>query len=116
MGIKAGRLRHRIAIQQKVKTGRDPQSGAQLYGWVTVAGWESVPCAIEPLSVKDFMAAHANQSEIVARITLRHRDGLLPTMRLVHNGKIYNPAGFLPDPDSGLNYVTAPCSQGVNEG
>ena len=37
-------------------------------------------------------------------------------MRIVHKTKIYNPAGFLADPDSGLEYVTVPVTQGVNEG
>ncbi|WP_341706528.1 phage head closure protein [Halopseudomonas sp.] len=113
MGIKAGRLRHRVDIQQRGQL-QDPDSGAMVDGWVTV--WSKVPAAVDPLSVRDFIAASAHQSEIVARITLRHRAGLVATMRIVHNGQIYNPEGFLPDPDSGLNYVTAPCSLGVNEG
>jgi hypothetical protein len=37
-------------------------------------------------------------------------------MRILHNGKIYNPAGFLQDMVSGLSYLTIPCSEGVNAG
>lgn len=113
--LKAGRLRHRVAIQAKVQA-QDPVSGETVTTWQTVPGWESVPCAIEPLSAREFIAASAIQSQIVARITLRYREGLLPTMRIVHKGKIYNPPGFLPDADSGLEYVTIPVAQGVNEG
>jgi hypothetical protein len=47
---------------------------------------------------------------------MRNLPGLLPSMRLVHRGKIYNPAGILTDKESGLEYVTLPCSEGVNEG
>lgn len=115
MALKAGRLRHRVAIQAKVQT-QDPVSGEMKESWQTVSGWESVPCSIEPLSAREFIAAQANQSEIVARIIMRQRDGMLPTMRIVHKTKIYNPAGFLADPDSGLEYVTVPVTQGVNEG
>ena len=35
---------------------------------------------------------------------------------ILHKDKIYNPAGWLPDQDSGLEYLTAPVSQGLNEG
>lgn len=115
MALKAGRLRHRIEFQEKVKS-QDPETGEIVYTWATVAGLDSVPAAIEPLSVKEFMAAQANQSEIVARMTIRARDGLKPTMRIVHRGLYYNPAGFLPDPDSGLEYMTIPVSEGVDDG
>jgi hypothetical protein len=30
--------------------------------------------------------------------------------------EIFNPQGFLRDKDSGIEYVTIPCSQGANEG
>lgn len=115
MGMHAGRLRHRIAIQQKIQA-QDPTTGAITHTWQTVAGMESVPAAIEPLSVRDLMAAQAAQSEVTARITIRYRAGLDATMRVLHKGKIYNPAGWLQDQDSGLEYLTAPVSQGVNDG
>nr|WP_298117427.1 phage head closure protein [uncultured Pseudomonas sp.] len=115
MGIHAGRLRHRIAIQQKIET-QDTTTGAIAHTWQTIAGLDSVPAAIEPLSVRDLMAAQAAQSEITARITIRYRAGLDATMRILHKDKIYNPAGWLPDQDSGLEYLTAPVSQGINDG
>jgi len=113
MPIKAGQLCHRVDIQQRQRS-QDAETGETTHTWVTL--WASVPAAIEPLSVREFIAAKAAQSEIVARITIRHRDGLDATMRIVHNGKIYNPAGWLPDKESGLEYLTAPCSEGVNDG
>lgn len=115
MSLKAGRLRHRVAIQARVQ-GQDPVSGEVTESWQTVTGWETVPCAIEPLSAREFIAAQATQSQIVARITMRYRAGLLPTMRIVHKGAIYNIAGLLPDKDSGLEYLTIPVSAGVNQG
>ena len=115
MTIKAGRLRHRVAIQSKTNV-QDPVTGEMVPTWTTVTGWESVPAAIEPLSAREFIAAQAVQSMVVARITLRYRAWLDASMRIVHNGTIYNIAGILADPDSGLEFVTLPCSQGVNEG
>lgn len=113
MALKAGRLRHRITIQSPSST-QDPNTGEMLPTWVDV--WTQVPAAIEPLSVRDLIAAQATQSKVTARITIRQREGLTADMRILHKGKIYNPAGWLPDPDSGLEYLTAPCSEGVNDG
>lgn len=37
-------------------------------------------------------------------------------MRITHRGKVYNIAGVLPDNMSGLEYITLPVSEGVNDG
>lgn len=113
MSLSAGRLRHRVDIQQRADV-QDPVTGEMVPGWATV--WPAVPAAIEPLSAREFIAAQAIQSNISARIVIRYRDNMLPTMRILHKGRIYNPAGWLPDPVRGNEYLTAPCSEGVNEG
>jgi SPP1 family predicted phage head-tail adaptor len=110
--MKAGKLRHRINIERKVET--QDSSGNIFIAWESMA--ESISAAIEPLSAKEFVASQSLQSQIVARITIRNMDGLDASMRIVHNGKIYNPAGFLPDKISGLSYLTIPVSEGVNDG
>ena len=123
MSIEAGRLRHRIRIEQLVdlldsngEVIQDPSTGEVSRAWVEVA---TVWAAIEPLSAREFIAAQATQSKTVARVVLRFRDGLNAAMRLVHlrTGRpdvIYNPAAFLPDVESGLEYLTAPVSTGVS--
>lgn len=111
--LSAGRLRHRIDIQARQDV-QDPDTGEMVPGWATV--WPAVPAAIEPLSSREFIAAQATQSQVVARITLRFREGLDASMRIVHKGSIYSIAGLLPDKDSGLEYFTIPVSQGVNQG
>lgn len=119
MSLSAGRLRHRITIQKLVTTGQDPDTGTPTQEWQDL--YTSVPAGIEPLSAREFMASRSQQSEYSARIVIRHRAGLDASMRIVgvcgcHQGRIFNPAGWLPDPDSGLEYLTAPCSEGVNQG
>jgi len=123
VSIEAGRLRHRVRIEQLSylldshgDQYQDPETGESRPQWVEVA---TVWAAIEPLSAREFIAAQSTQSQITARIVIRHRDGLDASMRLVHvrTGRpdvIYNPAAFLPDMDSGLEYLTAPCSTGVS--
>lgn len=113
MSIQAGRLRHRVSIQRRQET-QDPETGEITHSWVDV--WSSVPAEIVPLSAREFIAAQSTQSEVVARMTIRYRDGLNAKMRIVHKGTPYNIAGILPDANSGLSYITIPLSYGVNEG
>lgn len=113
--LSAGKLRHRITIQQP-RQQQDPNTGAIRTVWVDFA--TDVAAAIEPLSVREFIASQQMQSQITARITIRYRAGLTAQMRILQpsTGRIYNPAGWLTDPDSGREYVTAPCSEGTNAG
>lgn len=124
MALAAGRLRHRVLIERldnlldsNGDVIQNPETGEVALGWVAVA---EVYAAIEPLSVKEFIAAQATQSQTTTRIVLRARPGLTGALRLVHmvngvRGTVYNPAGFLPDPDSGLEYVTSPVTAGVSD-
>lgn len=123
--IEAGKLRHRVRIEKydyvRDSHGdviQDPYSGAVSQEWVEIA---EVWAAVEPLSAREFVQSQSMQSQVSARIVIRHRDDLDASMRLVHVRKnrpdvIYNPAGFLADKDSGLEYLTIPVSAGVNEG
>lgn len=118
-------LRHQVRIERldylRDEAGQaiqDDNTGETEQQWIEVA---TVWAAIEPSSARDFIASAKTQAEIVARIVIRYRDGLDGAMRLVHvrTGRpdvIYNPADFLPDKESGLDYLTAPCSRGVSEG
>ena len=122
MAIGAGVLRHRVRIDQLVdvldsngEPARDGQ-GATIREWSEVA---TVWAAIEPLSARERMQSAAMQSEVTARIVMRFRTGLDAAMRFVHlvNGtdsSIYNPAGFIPDKESGLEHLTVPVSAGIS--
>lgn len=127
MALDPGKLRHRVRIEElisPVDSNGDPLRGEQgeLIGkvWTPIAN-PMVWASIEPLSVRDFIQSAVTQSEVSARIEMRYRPGLHDGMRFVHvrNGidaAIYNPAGGLPDRDSGLEYITFPVKQGVNTG
>lgn len=118
MPLDPGTLRHRIKIQRPVNV-QDPTTGQQRTRWVNVA--TDIPAEIVPSSVREFIASQSMQSAITARITIRYMDGLTAHMRAVgqtrpYLDRIFNPQGWLNDPDSGLEYLTAPCSEGVNDG
>ena len=111
--MRAGKLRHRVTFQSPGTT-QDPVTGEMVQGWATT--WDKVPASVEPLSVKDFIASSATQSSLSARIVIRYRAGVLPSMRILHRGAIYNIQGVMPDADSGLEYLTLAVSAGVNDG
>lgn len=125
MSYAAGKLRHRVRIDRfsdNVDSNgdviQDPNTGEVSRSWQAV---DTVWAAIEPLSAREFIQSAAGQSEITARLVIRFRNDVLATDRLVHvvngvAGKIYNPAGFLADKESGMEYLTMPCSEGVNDG
>lgn len=101
--LKAGRLRHRLRLVQPV-TVQDA-TGTLTTTWQTV---KTLPAAIEPLSVKDFITAQQLKSQITARIVIRFDPAINPTMRLVCpvTGTVYQIHGALPDPVSGREYLT----------
>lgn len=125
MSYAAGKLRHRVRIDRfadNVDSNgdviQDPNTGEVSRSWQAV---DTVWAAIEPLSAREFIQSAAGQSEITARLVIRFRSDVLATDRLVHMvngmaGKIYNPAGFLADKESGLEYLTMPCTEGVSDG
>lgn len=110
--MRSGKLRHRVALQKPART-RDPLTGGWVDGWADVA---PVWASIEPLSAREFIAAQASQSEVTARIVIRHRPDVTAAMRILYRGKVYNIHGVLADPKSGLEYLTLPVSEGVNDG
>ena len=111
MALDAGTLRHRLQFQSLLRY--IDTAGDTVEAWVTdFEVWGSV----EPLSVREFLASQAVQSQVTARVVVRYRPGIVPTQRIVFRGKVYNIAGALPDKDSGLEYLTIPVSEGVNPG
>lgn len=80
--MQAGKLRHRITIQEPV-VARNGFNEA-ITTWSAVA---TVWASVEPLSGREFFAAEHVQSEITHRIRVRYRAGIAPTMRVVFNGR-----------------------------
>ncbi|MCQ2994018.1 phage head closure protein [Pseudomonas syringae] len=112
--MRAGSLRHRIAFQA-LGLSQDPETGEDVQAWATV--WDKVAASVEPLSARDLIAAQAGQSEASGRMVIRYRPGVLATMRILYRGDVYNIQGPpLPDPDSGLEYLTILVAKGVNDG
>lgn len=93
---------------------QEPILGEQiLYGWADVA---ILWAAIEPLSVREFVAAGTELSKVDTRIVVRSGIAIDSTMRVKHGDTLYEIIGVLPDKDSGREYLTLACSSGVSDG
>lgn len=117
MAISAGTLRHRVELQRRVlDSNGDPlidSNGEQVVEWETIA---TVWAAIAPLSAREFVASQKVDSQVTTRITIRYRAGVDSNVRILHGSTIYNIEGVLADPESGREYLTLPCSTGLNAG
>lgn len=110
--VRAGRLRHRVDIEDQVSA--QDSDGAQSFEWLTVAS--NIPADIVDLTGRELFAAQAVQSKTTVRIKLRFWAGLTDRMRIVHRDTVYNIEGIVHDPDSRIRYMTLQCSAGTNEG
>ncbi len=120
-GLAAGRLRHRIAIKEKVTTTNS--NGDQETDWVQVestAADKKFWAAIEPLSSRELIASEQNNADISCRIVMRYDSRIKASMRAEHDDgtkvTIYNLAAPIRDPDSGLEWMTCPCTALLNQG
>lgn len=84
--MRAGELRRRVTIQQRVTT--QDTFGGQSQTWTDFAA--NVPAAIDPLSGRELMTAQATQSEVSHRITIRYLPGVTAAMRIVYQGRYFN--------------------------
>lgn len=111
--VRAGKLRHRITIEQLV-TSLD-SDGATVEDWVAVFS-RPIPAEVVASSGREFIAASATQSKISTRMKIRFRPEIAPNMRALHRTEVYNIEAVLPDPDSRMRYLTLMCSSGVSPG
>lgn len=112
MTLAAGRLRHHVTFYELTRS-IDMDSGEHTEEWTPL--WVDVPAEVAPLSVREFVASQATQVQVSVRITIRRRSGVKATMRVEHRDKMYNVEGVLPDAESGLEYLTLPCSEVLPE-
>jgi len=89
--MKAGKLRHKVAIQESVETS-DGMGGFTV-AWQNVAGLGSVHAAIWPLSSKEILDAMKLESRISQKIRIRYRPGITSKNRIVFGSHIFNIEG-----------------------
>lgn len=110
MSLAAGSLRHRIEIHE-LESAQDSDGNVQEQWLLFADAWADV----RPASVREFVAAGAEQTKFVVSVRVRYIAGIKRSMRIRHGERLYNIEGVLPDPVSGREYLTLPCSEVVEE-
>lgn len=103
---------HVIDIQDPVMT--KDSDGNDIQDWETV--YPSVPAKVVPVSVNQMLAAKAVNSAVKGRFVIRARPGLRDNQRVIYKGEPYDILGWMPDPESGNEFVTAAYVARVNQG
>ena len=107
--MKAGLLRRRVTIQAATVT--QDAFGSPVNSWATHLA--DVPCSLDPLSGREFLAAEANQSQVTCNMTMRYVSGILPTMRVVtEDAETYVIRAVLPD-STGRKSIVLMLEKGV---
>ena len=111
--MRAGRLRHRVALQQLTETRGS--MGGITKSFNTVA---TVWGAIEPVSGKEYLATDQTQNETMVRIVIRHYGNIDETWRALDTGDspqtAYSIHAVLNTNKTDREMVLM-CSQGVKE-
>ena len=83
--MRAGTLRHTIAIQEKTQTD-DGMSGFT-ESWSDVSGMGSIPAAVWPLKSIEHLDAMKLEHQVTHRIRIRYRSGIDTSMRIYWSDK-----------------------------
>jgi len=107
MRLRAGRLRHQLALQSKTETRTS--TGDISVSWATDS---TVWGAIEPLSGKEFLASSQTQNENEVRIIIRYHATINDTWRITNDGLVYSILAII-NADNRNSAMELICSQGV---
>jgi len=97
--MRAGELRHRVAIQEQTDT--TDGMGGFTTAWAAVAGMSSLPAAIWPLKSKERLENLKLESEVTHRIRIRYVSGVTSKMRVywAEKSRTFNIIGTPINPD-----------------
>lgn len=109
--LEAGKLRHRLTIYYPDRE-QDSDTGEMETTWTVLC---TVWGSFEPYSTKDFIAAASIENQTSVRAIIRYRTDVTPGMRILFRSKYYEIVGPpLPDPVSGLEYMTLMLADVIN--
>jgi len=100
-----GDLRHRLTIEQPVRTGDD--GGGADVTWEAVA---TVWGAIDTVRGTETLKAEGLKGQLTHRIRIRHRPGLTSAMRLRKATRVFN-IQALADPDGRQRWLECLCDE-----
>ena len=83
--MNAGRLRHRVTVEQPVVSSDG--YGGNTVSWAIFA---TVWAAVEPLSGREYFQAQQAQATVTHKVAMRYIPGVTPRMRIKHGSRYLN--------------------------
>jgi SPP1 family predicted phage head-tail adaptor len=83
--MRSGKLRHTVTLQSLVET--QDGYGGTTESWTDFA---TVRASVEPLQGREYFAAQQERAEVTTRFRIRYIPGVLPTMRIMFDGRAFN--------------------------
>lgn len=117
MSQDAGKLRHRVLIENRTVT--DDPLGGQIITWMPIStpkGDGKVWARISYPSGTEKLSSNAIIATTKTLIRIRWRSDLQKTCRITHEGRVFNIAAIRPDGDSGREFLDIDCEDGANDG
>lgn len=108
-GVGSGKLEHRVQLQRNTVT-QNQTTGEMVTAWATVA---TVWADMHYQSVREFVAAGAEQSEVRGYAMIRYRSDVDASWRVLHRGKWFAILGAMPDNETGREHLTLALAEGV---
>lgn len=107
--VASGDLRDRVQLQRKT-IAQNATTGEMQTTWSTVA---TVWADMHYQSVREFIAAGAEQSEVRGHAMIRYRSDVDASWRVYYRGRYYAVLGVMPDNESGREHLTLALAEGV---
>lgn len=118
-GIDPGRYRHRVCIEEQVEL-QDSETLEITVTWLPVTldtntVLRSVPAEVLTGPGREAVRSGGKYAEATARINMRWFPGLLPSMRVVWDGRTFDILGIETDATARREYRLA-CRDGLTDG
>ena len=105
-------LKRRVVLQRHAVTLN--ALNESVGGWVNVlAGDGKVWAALNDVTGRQFVAAGGKQNEVTTTITIRKREGVDASMRVLHGDVVYDITAVLQRRDHFMDLI---CTRGTNNG
>ncbi len=83
--VRAGSMNERVTIQRRADV--QDANGEMVPGWADVATlWASVV----DITGREYISANSQSNSVQTKITIRHMEGISPTMRVIHGTNLYD--------------------------
>ena len=105
--MRAGRLRHRVTIQQPTE-GAPNSYGETANTWSTLA---TVWALVQTMSGREGYYAAQVQPDASVQITMRYREDVTTDMRVSYDSRYFNILSVIPDPKN--TQLVLACAEAV---